>query len=60
MTDVGDEPELPADPVPDPRPPAIDPTPVDGAAELPADVKNGEVPGEDDPAIADRPVTTDE
>jgi hypothetical protein len=59
VTDVSEAPALePDQPVPAPPPP-INSTPVDGAADLPDDVKNGEIPGEDDPAIADEPPTAD-
>jgi hypothetical protein len=60
MSDTSEAPALELEPDPTPKPPPIDPTPVDGAADLPDDVKNGEIPGEDDPAIAALPVTTDE
>lgn len=49
----------------DPIEPIIEPWVVPGSEDLPEEVKNGEVlededPGEDDPAIADQPPTTDE
>lgn len=58
--DVSDAPEVTPEPDPAPKPPAIDPTPVPGAAGLPDDVKNGEVPGEEDATVTDRPPTMDE
>jgi hypothetical protein len=59
MTDVSEAPALEPEAQPEPRPGPIDPTPVDGAADLPDDVKNGEIPSEDDPTVIDEPPTED-